>query len=213
MDMDQQGTGQAPAAFWQKIYEPVLGTPWAATVNPVLAEVAADLPPGAALDAGCGQGGDSLWLARRGWRVTAVDIAEAAVQRVAAQAAKEDLADRVHAERHDLALGLPEGPYDLVSAQYLHTIVDLPRSRILHDLAGLLEPGGLLLVVDHASVAPWSWDQQAHFPTAAETLAELDLDAAAWQTLDCSARRRTATGPDGQSAEVTDNVIVVRRRP
>jgi 2-polyprenyl-3-methyl-5-hydroxy-6-metoxy-1,4-benzoquinol methylase len=212
MDMNQVRAGQTATQFWQRFYEPVLDTPWTATVNPVLAELAEDLTPGQALDVGCGQGGDSLWLARRGWQVTALDIAEAAVRRVAAQAARENLSDRVRAEQHDLASGLPNGTYDLVNVHYLHTVFDFPRSRILHDLASRIRPDGLLLVVDHASVAPWSWDQEARFPTPAETLATLDLNAATWQTVVCAPRRRMATGPDGATAELTDNVIAVHRR-
>lgn len=209
-------TGQPPAAatpqeFWDGLYDRVAGAPWQARVNPVLADEAGDLPPGAALDVGCGQGGDALWLARRGWQVTAVDISGAAVQRVTDQARKEGLHERVRPERHDLAESLPTGSWDLISAQYLHTTFELPKARILHELAGRLHPGGTLLLVDHASVAPWSWNQDATHPSPEETLDELELDPSKWETVACEARRRTATGPQGQIAEVTDNVIRVRR--
>lgn len=207
-------TGQSAEQFWQGLYQKAaLGSDWAASANVRLVQFAGDLPPGSVLDLGCGQGGDTLWLARRGWRVTAVDIADAALARVAAQAAAEGLADRVQTERHDVAVSLPGGTYDLVSAQYLHTPFDLPRARVLHDIADRVRAGGALLVVDHASVAPWSWDQDAEFPTPAETLASLDLTLSQWEILICEPRQRLATGPNGENAEVTDNVIAVRRRP
>ena len=76
--------------------------------------------------------------------------------------------------------------------------------------AQLVAPGGLLLVNEHASVSPWSWNQDATFPTPAESLASFDLGDG-WTVERLDAPQRTATGPEGQLAEVTDNVIAVRR--
>ena len=73
-------------------------------------------------------------------------------------------------------------------------------------------PGGLLLIVEHASVAPWSWaDPDAAFPTPEKSLAALDLDPSRWHGEFVGAHERLATGPGGQSATVTDNVIALRR--
>ncbi|MFG3223833.1 hypothetical protein ACGF07_03480 [Kitasatospora sp. NPDC048194] len=90
--------------------------------------------------------------------------------------------------------------------------MEIPRARILRRAAAAVAPNGLLLVVDHASVAPWSWQagQDVRFPTAEEALADLRLDDG-WRIERCHALRRTATGPEGQRATVTDNVIAVRR--
>ncbi|GAA2120560.1 hypothetical protein GCM10009802_23320 [Streptomyces synnematoformans] len=62
-------------------------------------------------------------------------------------------------ERHDLARSFPSGTFDLVSAQYFQTPFALPRAAILRTAAPALHPGGRLLVVDHGSIAPWSWNQ------------------------------------------------------
>ena len=51
--------------------------------NAVLARETADLNPGSALDLGCGEGDDAIWLAHHGWRVTAVDVSPTALARAA----------------------------------------------------------------------------------------------------------------------------------
>ncbi|WP_018686990.1 class I SAM-dependent methyltransferase [Actinokineospora enzanensis] len=191
-------------AFWDSVYtdRPVLDP----RPNDRLVETVTGLPPGAALDLGCGNGGDALWLACQGWQVTAVDISAVAVARLAARSVK-----RVVAVRHDLAESFPPGEFGLVSAHYLHTPFDLDRSAVLRSAAHALRPGGRLLIVDHGSVAPWSWDQDAEFPSPVEVAAGIDLDPAQWTVERADAPRRIATGPDGRTAEVTDHVLVIRR--
>ncbi|WP_432008878.1 class I SAM-dependent methyltransferase [Streptomyces bacillaris] len=199
--------------------------------NVRLTEAVAELPPGDALELGCGEGGDTLWLARRGWRVTAVDLSAVAVERLNALARSHGLADRVTAEQHDLGASFPEAPeapeapkateapdgtdggFDLVTAHYLHTPFDLDRSAVLRRAAHALRPGGRLLVVDHGSTAPWSWNQDpdVRFPSPREVAEGLALDPAGWTVERADAPRRTATGPDGTTAEVTDHVLCVRR--
>jgi SAM-dependent methyltransferase len=208
---DGDGAGEEAAPFWDRLYG--ARRSWGGRANPLLVETAGALTPGTALDLGCGAGGDTVWLARRGWHVTAVDISGTAVERVAAHARELGLDDRVTAERHDLADGFPDGEFDLVSAQYLHTPFPLPRADVLRTAARALRPGGLLLVVDHGSTAPWSWNQDpgARFPAPAEIAADLDLDPGQWHVVRADAPRRRATGPGGQSATVTDHVLLVRR--
>ncbi|WP_051722315.1 cyclopropane-fatty-acyl-phospholipid synthase family protein [Streptomyces albus] len=197
--------------FWEQHY----ATRRAAgeRVNPLLAETAGPLRPGAALDLGCGAGGDTLWLARRGWRVTAVDLSPTAVERVRERARELGAGDRVNAEQHDLARSFPDGEFDLVSAQYLHTPFPLPREQILRTAAHALRPGGLLLIVGHGSTAPWSWNQDpgVRHPAPAGIAAELDLDPGEWPVLRADMPRRRATGPGGETATVTDTVLVLRR--
>jgi SAM-dependent methyltransferase len=197
--------------FWERHY----GTRLAGgeRANPLLVETAEPLPPGAALDLGCGAGGDTFWLGRHGWQVTAVDISSTAVERVRVRARELGVDNRVTGEQHDLARSFPAGDFDLVSAQYLHTPFPFPRSRVLRSAARALRPGGLLLVVDHGSTAPWSWNQDpdTHYPTPREIAAGLDLDPGQWTVVRADMPRRRAVGPAGETATVTDNVLLIRR--
>ncbi|MFB7918869.1 class I SAM-dependent methyltransferase [Streptomyces sp. NPDC056061] len=199
-------------AFWDGVYaaRPAAGGP---QPNARLTETVTGLPPGDALDLGCGDGGDALWLARLGWHVTAVDISAVAVERLASLARSHGLGDRVTTARHDLHKSFPPGGFDLVCAHYLHTPFDLDRATVLRSAAHALRPGGRLLVVDHGSAAPWSWnrDPDIRYPSPQEVAAGIDLAPQTWTVERADASVRTATGPDGRSAEVTDHVLLIRR--
>lgn len=201
----------ASAEFWEAHYRDH-ARPGVTRPNPILAETAAGLPVGAALDLGCGEGGDTLWLAEHGWQVTAVDVSQVVLDRAAARVAAAGLSDRVRFERHDLSVTFPVGAFDLVSVQYLHSPVEFDRRRVLQTAAEAVAPGGVWLVVDHASVPPWSWaDPETRFPSPADALADLDVPLDQWEVLRVEDPRRSATGPDGRTAEVTDTVIALTR--
>ncbi|WP_431774062.1 class I SAM-dependent methyltransferase [Streptomyces cucumeris] len=199
-------------AFWDDVYaaRPPAGDP---RPNARLTETVTGLPAGDALDLGCGEGGDALWLAGQGWRVTATDISAVAVERLASLARSHGLGDRVTPVRADLHTSFPPGAFDLVCAHYLHTPCALDRATVLRSAAHALRPGGRLLVVDHGSAAPWSWDQDpdTRYPSPREVAAGIELDPATWTVERADAPRRIATGPDGRTAEVTDHVLLIRR--
>jgi SAM-dependent methyltransferase len=188
---------------------------WSGRVNVRLADIASTVKPGRALDLGCGEGGDACWLAEHGWHVVAVDISETALQRAAADAAARGVDDRIEFRQHDLSGGFPAGTYDLVSAQFLHSMVDLGRPRIFNRAADAVVPGGLLVIVDHNGPPPWAskLHHDHEFPSADEVVDSLNLDATEWERLQVQAVDREATGPNDEVATLTDNVIVLRRRP
>lgn len=104
---------------------------WSGKVNARLAELTADLAPGRALDIGCGEGADAIWLAEAGWQVVAVDISATALRRAGAAAKERNVLSRIRFERHDLPDSFPDGRYGLVSAQFLHSPARLDRAAVL----------------------------------------------------------------------------------
>jgi SAM-dependent methyltransferase len=187
---------------------------WSGRVNAHFAAVVADLPPGRALDLGCGEGGDAVWLAERGWHVTAVDISETAMQRAAEEARTRGVLERIVFRQHDLSESFPEGTYELISAQFLHSTVRLERPQILRNAAAAVAPGGHLVIVDHGGMPPWATKvpHDHPFPSPEAVLADLDLPSTEWDRVRVDAVDRTATGPDGEVATIQDNVMVLRRR-
>lgn len=89
----------------------------------------------------------------------------------------------------------------------------MPRAEILRRAAHQLTTGGILLIVDHGSVRPWAWntDPDTHFRSPADIYDDLDLDTGQWIPQRLATPQRVATGPDGQTATVTDTVVAVRR--
>ncbi|MDT0343531.1 SAM-dependent methyltransferase [Streptomyces litchfieldiae] len=186
---------------------------WSGNPNVVLVREVKELTPGRALDLGCGEGADAVWLARQGWRVTAVDISRVALDRAAGHAAEAGVADRVDWQRRDLGESFPEGEFDLVSAQFLHTWGDMPRERILRNAAAAVAPGGVLLIVSHGGFPPWESHAHPdiHFPTPDELLESLQLPDGQWEVLLSDEHERVQTGPDGEPAHRMDNALKTRR--
>ncbi|WP_396641604.1 class I SAM-dependent methyltransferase [Microbacterium sp.] len=206
-------TDQAPVEFWEQRYA---GSPrvWSGRVNGTLAAVTDALAPGRAMDLGCGEGGDVLWLAARGWHATGVDLSPTAVQRARTAADARGLSDRTRFIAADLSSYTDGDEYDLVTASFLQSPVELPRELILRTATGFVSPGGSILVVGHAAAPPWAPTDHVHdmvFPTPEGDLAALQLDDARWRTLVVEVRERTATSPDGAHTVLHDSVVLAQR--
>ncbi|MGW0231892.1 class I SAM-dependent methyltransferase [Actinopolymorpha singaporensis] len=144
------GASGMDGAGWDERYAAV-ELVWGAEPNRWLAAETADLPPGHALDLAAGEGRNAIWLARRGWEVTAVDFSGVAVERGRRLAGSEaaDVADRITWKVADVRDEVgPAGAYSLVCVIYLHLVAD-ERRRALWHAANAVAPGGVLLVVGH----------------------------------------------------------------
>jgi SAM-dependent methyltransferase len=187
---------------------------WSGRPNARLAEIAGGLTGSRAMDLGCGEGGDAMWLAEHGWHVVAVDVSTTALARAAEDAESRGVLGHIDFQQHDLTQTLPEGPFDLVSAHYFHTTLEMDRLAILRRAAATVAPGGTLLIVDHAGAPPWASAEVHHheFPPAEEVLAGLALDDTQWETVRVEQAERDAVGPDGEQATLVDNVMQLRRK-
>ncbi len=201
-------------AFWDERYQSSSAL-WSGDPNPTFVTETADLPPGSALDVGCGEGADAIWLARRGWHVTAVDISTVALDRGAAHAREAgiDLARRISWLHVDLTTWVPPpSTYDLVSAQFLHA-PKIQRQTLHQRLAASVSQGGSLLVVGHHAS-----DLQTSVPrpplpelffTAGDVAASLDPHG--WDVVVSEARPRQTLDPEGRSTTVHDAVLKAQR--
>lgn len=202
---DEQG-------WWEERYA-AHDAVWSGHVNPQLAAVAAGLPPGRALDVGAGEGGDALWLAERGWEVTALDFSEVALGRGRRRAEESGLTGRTTWRWADARAWAPGAErWDLVSSQFLH----LPAGgmvAVVRRLAEAVAEGGTLLVVGHHpddlgtglrhGRAEWLFEPEDLVPA---------LEAAAWEVR-TEVRERVEAGHGRGPVGVRDSVLLARRRP
>ncbi len=186
---------------------------WSGNPNATLVDVVGALTPDRAVDLGCGEGADAIWLARQGWHVLGVDISSTAVARARAAAVEAGVDEHATFEDHDLSDWEPEGEIDLVTASFFHSREELPRTEILRRVADHVAPGGHVAIVSHAAPPPWS--DHAHHD-------ELLLDAAGevaalglgddWEVVLAEHRERQATSPTGDPVTLDDIAVLLRRR-
>jgi thioredoxin reductase/2-polyprenyl-3-methyl-5-hydroxy-6-metoxy-1,4-benzoquinol methylase len=186
---------------------------WSGRVNVQLAAEAADLTPGRALDVGCGEGGDAIWLASRGWEVTAIDFADAALARVAAHAEEAGVGERVETRRVDVRAFEPgEETWDLVTSHFFH-LPDGGMPDVVRRLASAVAPGGTLLVVGHHpdDLATGLRHGHATFMFTAEQLVPALPDDFVVEV--CESRPRTQSHPHtGEEIAVADAVLKAVRK-
>jgi SAM-dependent methyltransferase len=183
---------------------------WSGLPNRQLVSVAETLPPGRALDVGCGEGADAVWLATRGWHVLGVDVSAVALDRARAQTLDLDasVAERLAWRQVDLLASpdLPDG-LDLVSVQFMH-LPEPERSRVFRALAALVGVGGSLLIVAHDPSDLHSGVGRPHqadlFHTPQEIAGLLD---GAWDVRVCESRPRVERTADGRDVRISDAVV------
>jgi len=202
--------------FWDERY----GTRqhlWSGRPNAQLVAEVSGLTPGTALDVGCGEGGDAIWLAQQGWTVTGVDVSPVGLAR-AAEHAREvmpDLASAIVWRETDLFAddAEPLGTFDLVTSQYLHLLPEV-RDRTVDRLAAAVAPAGHLLLVTHhpsdLEIPGLRPNNPELFYTADELAAH--LDPAHWDIITAGAPARQATHhTTGEPITIRDTVLHARR--
>jgi len=208
---------------WDEARGPAAAAGEASAENPHLGREITDLAPGTALDAGCGTGADAIWLARRGWQVTAADISAAALDQAAERAAGATGAERVTWLEADLTTWAPADKFDLVTTSYAHPAI--PQLAFYRRIAGWVAPGGTLLIVGHLHEPATAGHAHGHEhghadgpgeqPPAEATVTVPDisglLDPALWQIESAEERTRTVTGPEGRALPLRDAIVRATR--
>lgn len=209
-------------AYWDQMWQgdraESMGT---SQPNPHLVEQVSDLTPGTALDAGCGAGAEAIWLAARGWQVTAADIAVAALDRAAARADTGGVAGSVQWVLADLSVWNPDTRYDLVTTHYAHPA--MPQLEFYDRIASWVAPMGTLLIVGHLHRDAAEGDGHSHAQghsgdeppaSASATAADIArrLDPAEWAVVTAAQSYRTLPGPVGQEVTIRDVVVRATRR-
>ncbi|MDX2563203.1 class I SAM-dependent methyltransferase [Streptomyces sp. TX20-6-3] len=183
---------------------------WSGRPNGALVAEVAGLTPGRVLDVGCGEGADAVWLARRGWDVTALEVSGVALERAAGHARDAGVAVRwVHATLTDAAL--PPASFDLVSAQY-PALLRTPDAAAERALTEAVAVGGVLLLVHHAGMdtrppdesgfdpADYVWPSMVTALLGDDWVVEVD-------------EQRARVAPDGGAgAHHTDDLVLRARR-
>ena len=202
------------AAYWEDRYRHHAAA--AHGPSPQLVDEVRDVRPSTALEAGCGEGANAIWLAGLGWSVTAVDISPSALARARRQAAilPDAAAARIVWVEADLASWLPgAGAFDLVSSHYVHPVAGW--HDLVARLAAAVAPGGTLLVVDHDHAPDPTHDHAHAAPHTDVQVAPDELAAALprdeWVVEIAESRTRRA-GPGGGGAVLRDAVLRARRR-
>ncbi len=214
---DISGYGGRPAneADWDRRYGD--GQVWSGNPNGALVHEVAELDPGRALDVGAGEGADAVWLAERGWTVTASDISGRALEQLAAEADRRALRiERLHVDAN-AAEAYPREGYDLVTAMY----ASIPRTadrRGVDNLIGAVAPGGTLLVVSHdlepmRAPIDTTTQSRAYDPDAyvrVEDVAAVLAEQPGW-TIDVHERRPRPKGSATDAHHVDDVVLRAHR--
>jgi SAM-dependent methyltransferase len=188
---------------------------WSAGPNRWVEEVAADLPPGRALDLAAGEGRNALWLAERGWAATAVDFSAVALRRARSLAGERLGGDTgpLDTVEADLAAYVPEPRgYDLVVIAYLQVGAEL-RRRVMRAAADAVAGGGSMLVVAHDSDNLVHGTGGPQDPAVLYTADDVvsDIDGSGLATVRAEARRREVQTDAGPRAAI--DAFLLAQRP
>ncbi|AZC13312.1 class I SAM-dependent methyltransferase [Microbacterium sp. ABRD28] len=207
-------TSEFSAAFWESHWEE-RGDDRALPPHPALETEIADLAPGAALEAGSGEGAEAVWLAERGWKVTAVDLSARALRRAGARFSDRSFAVPIEWLHADLTTWEPIHPFDLVTTFYAHPA--MAQDAFYARLSRWVAPGGALLIVGHEEAGRLDAPRDAvhSHPSTAVTAPRRILsvlDEGEWTVSTADVRERAVGIPDGGTRMLRDVVVRATRR-
>lgn len=184
---------------------------WSDEPNATLVDEISRLESASAVDIGCGEGADAIWLAKRGWRVTGLDISGVALARaaIAEERYRSEIATPIVWQRTDLLAWTPGAMrFDLVIAHFVQFRAN-DRVRLFATLAACVAPGGTLLVVGHDPSDLATNVRRPPDPEVFYTASDIAraLDPLAWQIDVCEARPRPARDRDDRPATVHDAIV------
>jgi Fe2+ or Zn2+ uptake regulation protein/SAM-dependent methyltransferase len=168
-----------------------------------------DLEPGTAIDLAAGEGRNAVWLARRGWKVTAVDFSPVGLEKAQRLAADQGVAERVDVIEADVLSWQPREPVDLVLIAYLQ-VAAAQRRVVLEHAAAWVRPGGRVLVVAHDRS---NLEHGYGGPPTPDVLYDLDETLAALAGLEvelAEVARREVETEDGIRTAL-DTLVLARR--
>ncbi|MEU4078913.1 methyltransferase type 11 [Streptomyces venezuelae] len=207
--LDGYAGDPAVRAEWDGIYAERRQL-WSGRPNGALVAEVAGLTPGRVLDVGCGEGADAVWLARRGWDVTALEVSGVALERAAGHARDAGVTVRwVHATLTDAQF--PPASFDLVSAQY-PALLRTPDAAAERALTAAVAVGGVLLLVHHAGMDTRQPDEGGFDPAdyvwPSMVTAHLGDD---W-VVEVDEQRARVAPEGGAGAHHTDDLVLRARR-
>jgi SAM-dependent methyltransferase len=196
------------AAEWDERYR-ASELVWSAGPNQFVEAELADLPPGRALDLAAGEGRNAIWLARQGWRVTAVDFSQAGLDK------GRILADGLDVEWvcADATTWSAEPSYDVCLVAYLQLVAAERRAAVRNGYAAL-RPGGTFLLVAHDSTNLTEGTGGPQDPSVLMTAEDViaDLGGETFEVQRAGRAERAVPQPDGSTATAYDAVVRLVRR-
>lgn len=206
---DEEAAAMFEPSSWEERYSGAEQM-WSGKPNPQLVAEVSGLTPGTALDVGCGEGGDVIWLARQGWRVTGADFSANGLARAARHAEEAGVADRTDWWQVDARTFSADGrSFDLVTTHYLHP-PDGGMAEVTSRLAEAVGPDGHLLVVGHAPSEAFTQPTASHLRAlflAEDLLPSLPPD---FEPVVVEQRPRTTTR-DGVTVDADDSTLLASR--
>lgn len=211
----QNSENLTPQESWNNLYSEREQV-WSGKPNATLVALIERHQPATVLDLGCGEGGDVIWLAQRGWTATGIDISDVAIER--ARQAAEKLGVEAEFVAADLAEWRTGKKFNLIVSSFMQShFDDLDRIGIFRAALELLNVGGELVSISHAGMPSFvkkddpRREKMENLPqplVEAHTLTENDDH---FEVKLAETRSRTVTSPDGEEGTIDDGVLVIKR--